>query len=224
MFPGTRKDALLQLISIYLTRKEFSMISRKPRIYWTRGVLLFLFALSLSLSSLLLFSGTASAHADYASSDPAQNANLKAAPSSVSITFTEELNPTGSAITIYDVDGKEVSTGTAQVDTKDQKKMTVPLQGNNSEVYVVLWRTVAADDGHHTSGSFRFFVNMSDMLKGMTANAAAKNNNAQSMTNNASSGGISPLLAGGIALLALVVGAVGGGLVSGRMNARKRPL
>jgi methionine-rich copper-binding protein CopC len=107
------------------------------------------------------------AHAEYVSSTPAQNAILHQAPTTVSILFSEQVNPTGSTIQVFDVNGTQVTTTEAQVDRTNLKRMTVPMQANGSELYVVVWRTVSAVEGHHDSGSFRFFVNPSPMLSGM---------------------------------------------------------
>lgn len=129
-----------------------------------------LFGLVCSMAVLLVMSGIAlahPAHAEYVSSDPAANARLTKAPTTITVHFSEEVNPQGSAITVYDMNNKLVSTADAQVDHADLKTMTVTMTGNQAEVYVVNWFTVAADDNHHNAGSFRFFVNISPMLKDM---------------------------------------------------------
>lgn len=129
-----------------------------------------LFGLFCSLAVLLLVPSVVlanPAHAEYVSSDPAANAMLTKAPTMITIYFSEQVNPSGSDILVSNVDGKPVSTVAAQVDRSDLKTMTVTMKGDQSEVYVVNWHTVSAVEGHHDSGSFRFFVNISSMLKGM---------------------------------------------------------
>ena len=129
-----------------------------------------LFGLFCSFAVLFLVPGIVlanPAHAEYMSSDPAANAMLAKAPSMITVHFSEQINPSGSDITVSDTDGKPVSTAAAQVDRSDLKTMTVTIQGDQSEVYVVNWHTVSAMEGHHDAGSFRFFVNISPMLKGM---------------------------------------------------------
>ncbi|MBA2679807.1 MAG: copper resistance protein CopC [Ktedonobacteraceae bacterium] len=170
---------------------------------------------------LFLLPGLALAHpqhAEYVSSDPAANAMLQKAPTTITIHFMENLNPQGSDITVYDVDGKQVSTGSAQVDRADLKSMMVNIQPNKSEIYTVNWHNVSAVEGHHDSGSFRFFVNISSMLKGMMQNGSngsqssmpGMGNSSGSSTNQAAasnaSSGVPAWLAGLIGVIGLVVG------------------
>jgi methionine-rich copper-binding protein CopC len=54
--------------------------------------------------------------------------------------------------------GKTVSTGPAQVVRTDFKTMTVAMQGDDSEIYLVQWHTVSADDGDPDIGAFTFTV------------------------------------------------------------------
>src|SRR6185312_1827129 len=90
--------------------------------------------------------GQAFAHSKFASSNPAPNAVLTKAPTTITITFTEKLDPSGSDIIVYDESGKQVSTGKAAVDRGDLTKMSVQMKGNDSEGYSVVWRTKSLDD------------------------------------------------------------------------------
>jgi hypothetical protein len=56
---------------------------------------------------------------------------------------------------------KTVSTGPAQVVRTDFKTMTVAMQGDDSEIYLVQWHTVSADDGDPDIGAFTFTVSTS---------------------------------------------------------------
>lgn len=127
-----------------------------PRAGWMGG-----FALLLGAALALIAPGIASAHAYYVSSDPAANAVLKTAPTTVTVHFAEEVNPTGSDIVVYDSKHKQVSTAPAQVDRSDLKTMTVPMQGDDSEIYLVEWHTVSASDGDPDIGAFTFNVSAS---------------------------------------------------------------
>ena len=166
-----------------------------------------LLAILLGLVTLLLFPGVASAHAEYVSSDPAANAILKTAPSTITVHFSEEVDPKGSDILVYDIDHQLVSQkGSAQVDHNDLKTMTVTLQPGKSEVYVVDWQTVGADDQHHDAGSFRFFVNPNPMLVDeLHANEKSGQTNTSS-----SSGGLPVWSAVLIGVVGLLVGGLGG--------------
>jgi methionine-rich copper-binding protein CopC len=178
-----------------------------------------LLATLLGLVTLLLFPGVASAHAEYVSSDPATNAILKTAPSTITIHFSEELDPKGSTILVYDVNHQLVSQdGSAQVDRNDLKKMTVALQsGKSSEIYVVDWQTIAADDQHHDAGSFRFFVNPNPML----VDELNANKKPEQTTSSPSSGGLPVWSAVLIGVVGLLVGGLGGFFFGGRRLQKK---
>ncbi len=199
-------------------RRLFSSFHLIDRILGGRQVQPLLLGSFCAFVLLFLLPGLALAHpmhAEYVSSDPAANAMLQKAPTTITIHFMENLNPQGSDITVYDVDGKQVSTGSTQVDRADLKSMQVNLQPNKSEIYTVNWHNVSAVEGHHDSGSFRFFVNISSMLKGMMTNSSNGSSNAmpgmgsssnnQAGTSNASSG-VPPWLAGLIGIIGLIVG------------------
>ena len=147
--------------------RERQSTSHRRNVLWFHWFAISLFSLLLGGTLVLFAPATAFAHAEYVSSDPASNAMLAKAPATVTIHFSENVDPSGSNVLIYDVDGKQVSTALAQVDRSDLKTMHVNISGDSSEVYVVYWHTVSAVEGHHDAGSFRFFVNISPMLKGM---------------------------------------------------------
>jgi len=175
-----------------------------------------LFGLFCSLAVLLLVPGVVlahPAHAEYVSSDPAANAMLTKAPTMITIHFSEQVNPLGSDIIVSDADGKPVSIA-AQVDRSDLKTMTVTIKGDQSEVYVVNWHTVSAMEGHHDAGSFRFFVNISSMLRGMLGSPSMSGSPTSSsggMSSGASSSSGLPLW---VAVLIGVLGLlIGGGVV-----------
>lgn len=100
------------------------------------------------------------AHAYYLHSTPAANAVVKTAPSEVTITFAEPVTPGGSGVLIYDARNKVVSQP-AQVDQSDLATLRVPMTGDGSELYLVVWHTVSAADGDPDVGAFSFFVSAS---------------------------------------------------------------
>ncbi|KVG66279.1 copper homeostasis periplasmic binding protein CopC [Burkholderia pseudomultivorans] len=102
-------------------------------------------------------SSAAFAHAHVASSDPAANAALAAAPAAVTIDFTETLEPAFSSIVVVDGDGKTVSDGRARIDAANRKRMTVPLAALGAGAYTVKWVAVATD-GHRTQGAYGFSI------------------------------------------------------------------
>ncbi len=176
-----------------------------------------LLAVLLSVAALLAFPAIASAqamHAEYVSSDPATNAVLTKAPSTITIHFSENVDPNGSTIYVYDVNHQLLSQqGSAQVERADLKTMTVNLHSDTSEVYVVEWYTVSAVEGHHDAGAFRFFVNPSPMLAGII-HANGSSMSSMSGTNatktSSSSSDITVWSAALIGLVALIVGGLVG--------------
>jgi methionine-rich copper-binding protein CopC len=137
----------------------------------------------------------AQAHAAFGSSDPAPYSNLKAAPTTITITFVENVAPSGLQVVVYDNTGKVVSTGPAVINPKNSKQVSVAMQGDKSDIYRVDWQNVSADDNDPTLGAFVFGVN--------TDKASAPS------TPKATDTGVSPLVAVLIGLAGLVVGAGG---------------
>jgi methionine-rich copper-binding protein CopC len=164
-------------------------------------------ALFLALGAVVFSPQIAAAHAKPVSSTPSPNQNLTTASTSVTIIFGQNVKPDGSDIIVYDKDGKKVSTGPATVDTNDLKKMSVPMQGDDSESYLVVWHTVSADDGESAIGAFSFGVNAAadDLPSGATTPSA--------------SSGVQPWLAALIGVIGLLLGAAGGYYFARRQSA-----
>ncbi len=113
------------------------------------------------LLSLALFS-VASAHAELVSSNPAAGANLTAAPTKVTLVFSEEISakPDESNFTVTDEQGNVVGKGQLDNTDLDHKTQTGTLNtGLGDGVYTVKWNAVTPDDNGHTSGGFTFGVN-----------------------------------------------------------------
>lgn len=164
-----------------------------------------------AVASQLVQAPTASAHAKYTNSTPAANSTVTQSPSVVTVHFGEAVNPAGSGLTVYDARGKAVSTAAGTVNTSDPKTMTVPMAGDDSESYLVVWHTVSLDDGDPAVGAFIFDV-------GKTAKPGDSGGSTTSpgtaATTNTASGtpgwavalvGIAGLLVGGAGTLVLAV-------------------
>ncbi len=116
------------------------------------------FALVLSMGLLTVVS----AHAKLVSSDPAAGAKLTAAPSKVTLVFSEEIseNESESSFIVTDESGATVGTGKLDTNDLDHKTLSGPLKtGLGDGVYTVTWKTVTPDDNGHSDGSFTFGVN-----------------------------------------------------------------
>jgi len=92
------------------------------------------------------------AHAEIISSNPADGATLPSVPASVSLTFTDEIDPQFVRTAVSTPAG----TTTAQATTAKQV-VTIPVTSAGPGAYKVLYRVVSAD-GHPISGQLQFTV------------------------------------------------------------------
>ncbi|HEX2194776.1 MAG TPA: copper resistance CopC family protein [Candidatus Limnocylindria bacterium] len=97
----------------------------------------------------------AAAHAHLVSSSPEAGENLEEAPTEVTITFDDELEPEGSGFTVHDHDGAEVGSGEVDLQVAERNVLRGDVSISEPGVYTVEW-TVIASDGDETSGSFAF--------------------------------------------------------------------
>lgn len=110
----------------------------------------------LSLSALILagcISSVAMAHTSLVTSEPAQAAVLKEAPSSVSLVFNEAIRLT--AVTIDSTDGTGHQIGPLPATAQAKFALTAPPLGPGR--HEVRWRGIGAD-GHVVSGIVRFSI------------------------------------------------------------------
>ena len=110
----------------------------------------------LALTALGL-SGPASAHAFLQSATPAVGATLPAAPTQVTIEYTESIEPKFSAIQVVDAAGGHMEASAAQPVQGDARHLTVALKPLKPGAYKVIWH-VTAQDTHKTEGSYSFTV------------------------------------------------------------------
>lgn len=119
-------------------------------------------ALILALLLSLVSAGVASAHAKLVSSDPAAGAKLTAAPSKVTLVFSEEVSDktAESFFTVTDEGGAEVGKGALDNADLDHKTLSGALKaGLGDGVYTVKWQAITPDDQGKSEGSFTFGVN-----------------------------------------------------------------
>ena len=119
-------------------------------------------ALAVMAGVLIRDVSPALAHAQYDSSTPGIGEQLTAAPTEVSITFTQEIQKVaGTYDIVVNVDrGLTVTAGPAVVNDADRTIMSVPLLGNLEDGrYVVRWKNVSDADGDPLEGAFSFYLN-----------------------------------------------------------------
>lgn len=103
----------------------------------------------------------ASAHATLATTTPADGARLSAAPSEVTLEFTEAVELGAGYARVLAPGGARVDAGTAAV---DGGVVTIPLRGDPPDAsYVVTYRVVS-EDSHPISGAYAFVVGDGELL------------------------------------------------------------
>jgi copper transport protein len=120
--------------------------------HWRRG----LGALALVLLGVVLLAAPAGAHAVLVATDPAGGAQLTAAPTSVSVTFNEEVQAKDGDLRVYDADGTRVDRG--GVERLDGgRTVRVAVRALDDGSYATSWRLVSADS-HPVSGGVTWQV------------------------------------------------------------------
>ncbi len=126
-----------------------------------RGIL-FLAALAV-LAVLVGASGPAAAHAEFVSSTPGPFDIWNVAPTYVSVTVSEAVQPGSPTIIVTAMNGSRVDVGAVTISATDPATFSVALEkGIGPSVYTVTWTVVSADDGHFTAGTFYFMVSYRD--------------------------------------------------------------
>lgn len=80
-----------------------------------------------------------------------------AAPSMLSVTFTEPLEPKFSSLNLTDEQGARMNTAVSVPAPNDPKTLTLALPALKPGGYLVHWVSVAAD-GHRMEGEYKFTV------------------------------------------------------------------
>ncbi len=124
------------------------MISRRPR----RAVA----ALTGAALCLLLVPGLALAHAELDTMTPADKSSGPA-PAAIVATFTENLVPSKSNLTVIDSTGAVVAAG-GDVDSANKKQMTLTLPAMAPSAYRIRWTSTSATDGDLARGVTTFTV------------------------------------------------------------------
>lgn len=177
-----------------------------------------------AVATALAMPATASAHAQLVSSDPPADAVLATAPSDVTATFNEELEPAFAAMTVVGPDQAQWAAGEPEVSGTEMTMAVKPL--GPVGIYTVNYRVTSAD-GHVVEGSWAFELT----TPGTTAPASSVPTTpaaATTATATPSATG-SPPDDGGlpawpflIAAPVVVIGAVLGMWILGRRRAQRR--
>lgn len=159
-----------------------------------------------------LGAGPASAHDELIATDPAVGAAVAQAPSAVTLTFSENVLPTGAAIEVSGADGVAWSTGDVSISGAQVRR---PLRaGAPAGAYTVTWRVVSAD-GHPVSGQFGFAVTEGASNGTKAPSPTAATELSATATSAASSGAAGDAGSGRTSVVATVVICGVGALVLG---------
>jgi methionine-rich copper-binding protein CopC len=95
------------------------------------------------------------AHTMLEHANPAVGSSVHGAPAKVELWFTEELEPSFSALKVIDANGRQVDRMNQEVDRSDSSHLRVSLPVLSPGVYRVVWRAVSVDS-HVTEGDYTF--------------------------------------------------------------------
>ncbi len=102
----------------------------------------------------MILAGPAFGHAKLRSTLPAADAQLRVAPTSVTLTFNENVRL---AVLTVTADGKDVPvTVDRSAPAAPQVTVALPVLGVGN--YQVRWSALSPDDGHVTKGTFSFTI------------------------------------------------------------------
>lgn len=116
---------------------------------------------ALKLGAVLAFlaSGTAAfAHAFLDHAQPGVGATVSAAPGEIVLSFTQNIVPAFSGVTLKGEGGAAVPAGKAVLDPGTQNRLRVKIEkALKAGTYLVTWHVVSVDT-HPTSGTYKFTV------------------------------------------------------------------
>ena len=116
---------------------------------------------------MAISASTVAAHVELISSSPAAGANLLTAPTEVTITFDDELDPDLSHFEVTDAASIQVGSGEVDLTVADRNVMTGPVTITAPGVYTVAY-AVAGVDGHVLEGTFSFGYQATSAIPGPT--------------------------------------------------------
>ncbi len=100
---------------------------------------------------------SAFAHAHLVSATPAPGATVKAAPSTLQLTFDDEVEPQFTTVTVTGPKGERVAAGKVQADPQNGKRVSFAVPQLAPGRYSVTWHATDTDT-HKTQGSYSFTV------------------------------------------------------------------
>jgi methionine-rich copper-binding protein CopC len=176
--------------------------SRVRRSRWRKagGVLVALAVLAMVAAAYV----ASATPARLASSSPAAGAVIPTAPASVSLTFTDRLNPAGSHVSVGTGAGAAKNRGSALV---DGRTVTQPVDIRDDGKYLVAYH-VQLSNGREVTGVVEFSVDGGAAGRGVPARGAGPADSGGSAPTGGHHAGLDPWTLGAGAAVALVVAIV----------------
>lgn len=113
--------------------------------------------LAIVAAAFLLPPPAARAHAALAQATPAPGTTLEVAPATLSLEFTERLDPAFSRVQLFDASNTLVA-ATELVRPEAPYQLVLALPALEQGSYTALWRVRSSEDGHVTEGAVPFGV------------------------------------------------------------------
>jgi methionine-rich copper-binding protein CopC len=108
----------------------------------------------MAITAVMLLAGPASGHARLLHTVPPADAQLQAAPTSLTLNFNENVRL---AVVTLTSGGKNIPI-TVDRTAPAAQQVSVPLPALNAGTYQVAWSALSTDDGHVTKGTFSFVI------------------------------------------------------------------
>ena len=99
--------------------------------------------------------GTAFAHAQLTSADPAVGATVATAPTHIAINYSEGVEPNFSTVEVQDAAGLQVDNHDLHTAPANNKQLVLGLKPLKPGTYKVTWHATSVDT-HKTEGTFNF--------------------------------------------------------------------
>jgi len=115
-------------------------------------------ALLLAIALALLIARPAAAHATLVRSEPAAGALLDTSPPSLTLDFSEDLDPAFSQAQLFDSQNQLVEPGPGEIDPAAPRVLRLILPDLPQGSYTALWRVRSLADGHITQGNLPFGI------------------------------------------------------------------
>jgi methionine-rich copper-binding protein CopC len=107
--------------------------------------------------TLIAFLSAAVAHAFLDHASPAVGSSVPAAPATITLWFTQNLEPAFCKVTVTNAAGQEVDLGNTKVAPDNPAELQIGLKALPPGTYTVNWHVLSVDT-HTTEGSFTFDV------------------------------------------------------------------